>query len=460
MTGGGARAAYQVGVLRALAELLPPDVDTPFPIICGTSAGAINAAVIAVDALEFPARRAAPHDGVEELPRASRLPRRPAGRALEQRALDARAADAAARPQRGRSRCSTTRRSKELLARYLDFSAIQRAIDARRPDRVQHHLLGLHLGTVGHFLPGPARACSPGSARAASAFRCRSRSSTCSRRAALPFIFPPVHINREYFGDGSMRQIAPVSPALHLGADRLFVIGVGRQLQPQRRTASRVETHPSLAQIAGHALNSIFLDSLEVDLERLQRINRTLEIIPRELLEKSNYPLHRVDFRVITPSEELEKIAVAHRDELPRTIRALLLHGGGHAQERREPALLPAVRALLLPRAHPARLQRHDGAQGRAGGVPRLDLARPCPGRRGCRQGSAVGNARRDNATRATSVSIGNSAAIRNFLLAPGLPVWVGCRGVSGRLPRPARLHAPASFRKADLHEPSIRQGK
>jgi NTE family protein len=120
-----------------------------------------------------------------------------------------------------------------------------------------------------------------------------------------------------------MRQIAPVSPALHLGADRLFVIGVGRQIQ---QTAERVQvdTHPSLAQIAGHALNSIFLDSLEVDLERLQRINRTIEMIPPEALERSRYPLHHVDYRVISPSEEPERLAVAHADELPVTIRALL----------------------------------------------------------------------------------------------------------------------------------------
>jgi len=120
-----------------------------------------------------------------------------------------------------------------------------------------------------------------------------------------------------------MRQIAPVSPALHLGADRLLVIGVGRQLQPTAERVS-VETHPSLAQIAGHALNSIFLDSLEVDLERLQRINRTIEMIPGEVLERTRYPLHRVDFRVISPSEELERIALAHADELPPAIRMLL----------------------------------------------------------------------------------------------------------------------------------------
>jgi NTE family protein len=141
--------------------------------------------------------------------------------------------------------------------------------------------------------------------------------------SALPFIFPAVHINREYFGDGSMRQIAPVSPALHLGADRLCVIGVGRQLQAQQERI-KTDAYPSLAQIAGHCLNSIFLDSLEVDLERLQRINRTLSIMPPDIRAANNMPLHEVDFRVISPSEALEKIAVAHVGELPRTIRTLL----------------------------------------------------------------------------------------------------------------------------------------
>jgi NTE family protein len=123
-----------------------------------------------------------------------------------------------------------------------------------------------------------------------------------------------------------MRQIAPVSPALHLGADRVLVIGVGRQLQPGRE---RGDGHPTLAQIAGHALNSIFYDSLETDLERLQRVNRTLELIPPEVLARNHYPLRHIEFRVLAPSEELERIALAHRDELPRTIRMLLFTVGG-----------------------------------------------------------------------------------------------------------------------------------
>jgi NTE family protein len=138
--------------------------------------------------------------------------------------------------------------------------------------------------------------------------------------AALPFIFPAVKLHREYFGDGSMRQIAPVSPALHLGADRVLIVGSGRQSVEQARARSNV--YPSLAQIAGHALNSIFLDSLMVDIERLERINRTLKLIPPEAVKDSQ--LRPVKVLFITPSQPLERIAARFVHELPRTVRFIL----------------------------------------------------------------------------------------------------------------------------------------
>jgi NTE family protein len=140
--------------------------------------------------------------------------------------------------------------------------------------------------------------------------------------SALPFIFPAVKINREYFGDGTMRQTAPLSPALHLGADRLFVIGTGRYGTEVARVRS--SRYPSLAQIAGHALNSIFLDSLYGDIERLQRINRTISLIPPEKLGEGGLPLRPIKVLVISPSQPLERIAVRFLRELPWTVRFLL----------------------------------------------------------------------------------------------------------------------------------------
>jgi NTE family protein len=217
-----------------------------------------------------------------------------------------------------------------LLRRHLDFSAVQRAIEAGDLVAFAVTCSGYTSGQSVTFFQGrPGLQPWRRARRVGLAMPITVEHLLAS--SALPFIFPPVLINREYFGDGSMRQIAPVSPALHLGADRLLVIGVGRQLQhnPER---VRTDAYPTLAQIAGHALNSIFLDSLEVDLERLQRINRTIEIIPEEVLAQKNYALRIVDFRVLSPSEELEKIAARCAGELPRPIRMLFLSVGALKQ--------------------------------------------------------------------------------------------------------------------------------
>jgi NTE family protein len=140
--------------------------------------------------------------------------------------------------------------------------------------------------------------------------------------SALPFIFPAVRIDREFFGDGSMRQIAPLSPALHLGAKRLMVVATSG---PEETHAQPVKSpsYPSLAQIAGHALNSIFLDQLETDLERLGRINQTISLIPPEIRRNGSLSLHRVEVLTVVPSEPLDAIAARHTRALPWTIRTL-----------------------------------------------------------------------------------------------------------------------------------------
>lgn len=327
LTGGGARAAYQVGVLRALSEFLPDEAKTPFPIICGTSAGSINATVLAVNAANF-------RHAVRQLMtvwknfHVGHVYRSDVFGALLNSARWLFAGLTGGLRLGGKPIALLDNTPlAALLRRYVDFAAIQRAIDER-------HLIALSI-TCSGYTSGQSVTFYQGQPDLQNWQRARRIGVAMPiaiehllASSALPFIFPPMRINREYFGDGSMRQIAPLSPALHLGAERVLVIGVGRQLQPN---AERLQgsSYPTLAQVAGHALNSIFLDSLEVDLERMQRINRTIELIPEEIRKKANDPLQKVDFRVITPSEELEKIAAEHADELPRTIRTLLSTVGG-----------------------------------------------------------------------------------------------------------------------------------
>jgi NTE family protein len=321
LSGGGARAAYQVGVLRAISEMLPANVPTPFPIICGTSAGAINATVLAANARNF-------RQGVRQLMtvwknfhvnhvyRSDLLGvMRNSGKWI----VSALAGGLGAETPISLLDNGPLGR---LISTQLDYSAIERAIGNRELYAFSITCSGYTSGeSVTFYQAAPGVEPWRRARRIGVAARIRPEHLLAS--SALPFIFPAVHINREYFGDGSMRQIAPVSPALHLGADRLFVIGVGRQLQAQQERI-RTEAYPSLAQIAGHCLNSIFLDSLEVDLERLQRINRTLSLMPADVRARNNMPLHQVDFRVIAPSEALEKIAGMYMHELPRIIRILL----------------------------------------------------------------------------------------------------------------------------------------
>jgi NTE family protein len=141
--------------------------------------------------------------------------------------------------------------------------------------------------------------------------------------AAIPFAFPATKINREYFGDGSIRQMAPLSPALHLGATRVFIIGTAKLVKDMPERISS-ELYPSLAQIAGHAMASIFLDSLAVDVELLQRVNATLTVVDHDRLKQSGMNLHHVDVCLACPNEPLETQAHRHVGDLPWTTRFLM----------------------------------------------------------------------------------------------------------------------------------------
>jgi NTE family protein len=149
--------------------------------------------------------------------------------------------------------------------------------------------------------------------------------------SAIPLLFAPVKIGPQYFGDGAVRQSAPISPALHLGANRVLVIGVSGNprgpaaAEPVARSYTGLQ--PTLAQIGGHLLNSTFIDSLESDIELLQRLNGFSHLLPDDV------PAHSlgaapVEVLVISPSQPIDEIAARHRQELPRALR-LFLRGPG-----------------------------------------------------------------------------------------------------------------------------------
>jgi len=165
--------------------------------------------------------------------------------------------------------------------------------------------------------------------------------------SAIPFVFPAVALDisghTEYCGDGSMRQAAPISPAVHLGAERILVVGAGRMHEPAGERIASSE-YPNLAQIAGHALSNIFLDALAVDVERLQRINATLALLPPRALAQTS--LKPIKVLVISPSERLDDIAARHLTSLPLPIRALL--GGLGVSGKGDDARGAALASYLL----------------------------------------------------------------------------------------------------------------
>lgn len=322
MQGGGARAAYQVGVLKALSEILGHPEENPFPIITGTSAGAINAAVLAVHADNF-AR------GVETLvnvwtnftPDQVYRTDFPGVARNSLKWLSAFLFGAVTKNHR--VSLFDNAPLAELIAKHVDLPKIAAHIESGVLRAVSVTAAGYTSGQNCAFFQAAPEVQGWRRSQRVGIRVSQLRAEHLMASSAIPFAFPAMKINREYFGDGSIRQMAPCSPALHLGAERVFVVGTARLVRdiPDRL---RGDEYPSLAQIAGHAMASIFLDTLAVDIELLQRINSTLTVVDYEKLKASGMNLHHVDVCVACPQEPLETLAYEHVRDLPWTIRALM----------------------------------------------------------------------------------------------------------------------------------------
>ncbi len=345
LTGGGARAGYQVGVLKAIAQIRRGAGTTggnPFPIIAGTSAGAINASALATRADDFDAAVA---DLVEVWSnfRAGQVYRSDlpgiigTGARWLTMLMFGWLIPGLQRPQSLLDNSPL----KASLRVWVDPKRIRELMD-------QGHLRGLAV-TASSYGSGlhvtfyeSTTDIQPWKRSKRIAIRGEIDTSHLLASSAIPFVFPAVPLSidgrTEYFGDGSMRQSAPISPAIHLGADRVLIVGGGRINEPPGPRAGSSE-YPNLAQIAGHALSNIFLDSLTADAERLQRINKTLKLLPEEARGQTR--LRPIDVLMISPSERLDDLAGKHIGSLPLPIRALLRAVGvsGRGESARGAAL-------------------------------------------------------------------------------------------------------------------------
>jgi NTE family protein len=324
LMGGGARTAYQAGVLHALASMIglaSSTIDPPFPfrILVGTSAGALNATFLASRVGE--GLNAFAHlanfwsmlrsSGVYHLkvPAWIRSSRIAAALFLSQQ----------------------VRAQQAFLNNTPLVDTLHKAISLGNIDAALHdktllalaatassYTSGVHW-TFCQTAKGPAMASWNRPGRRADFQPITIEHLMAS--SALPFIFPstPLWVDgrREYFGDGSMRQSSPLSPALHLGAGKVLVIGVGQPERsglagmPQAMNGSR----PTLGAIAGHALASVFQDTLQADVEQAIRVSSTMRQLPREIA--AIMPYRAVDILAMAPSQSLDALAQAHASELP-----------------------------------------------------------------------------------------------------------------------------------------------
>jgi NTE family protein len=320
LPGGGARAAYQAGVLAAICEMLPDPTVNPFPIVCGTSAGAINAATLACQADNFRGAVDALGDVWRNMHAGDVYRADPLGIvASGGRWLSSLALGWLVR--RSPRSLLDNDPLRQLLRSRLDFANVDRAIASGALRALAITASGY---TSGHSITFFQAAAGIDAWSRMHRFGSRDRITVehLMASAAIPFVFPAVRLHREWFGDGSMRQLAPLSPAIHLGAEKVLVIGAGRMSEKVER--QRGEIYPSLAQVAGHALSSIFLDGLAVDIERMQRINRTLSAIPDEVKRNAGMTLRPIETLVIAPSQRLDRLAARHARALPRAVRVLL----------------------------------------------------------------------------------------------------------------------------------------
>jgi NTE family protein len=346
LTGGGARAAYQVGVLVAIAHALRKRGEGqdlsghPFKILCGTSAGALNIATLASHPEGF-------------LPAVLHLERIWSSFRAEQ-VFVADNIGLASSTGKWLSALTLgwlsghtpkalldTSPLRRLLSRELDLSQIDRHLEARDLHAVAVTASSYSSGEHLTFYSAP-KALEPWQRAKRKAIRSLMTIEHLLASSAIPVLFPPVALQVEgqtqWFGDGAMRQVAPISPAIHLGAKAILAIGT-RSTEQDVATAehaTQTQTQPSLAQIGGHALAGLFLDSLSSDAEQLARTNEVIRLLDPQARSKSG--LREVALLQINPSESLEPIALSFRLHLPWMLRKLFGRVG--ATEARGAVLL------------------------------------------------------------------------------------------------------------------------
>ncbi len=327
LSGGGARAAYQVGVLNAVKELLPKTAHNPFPVICGTSAGALNALALATHSGNF----SDSIDNLNDIWQQLETTKVFHTSWMSLLAGGGRLLASLMNEGIGKKHSIALLNNaplREFIGEHIHFPQLGESLDSG-------HLKAVSVTAMNYSSGESISFCQGNDVREWRRYRRTGVHAKLSldhlmASSAIPGIFPAARLGRDYYGDGALRQVAPISPALHLGADRIFVIGVSGNRNPLHWGKPQIPTKhsPSIAQVFGHLFSSAFIDSLEGDLEHLERVNELLRLIPTETLVEKGIALRPVETLAISPSKQLDKIAGRRLKSMPRSVRYFLRSAG------------------------------------------------------------------------------------------------------------------------------------
>jgi NTE family protein len=315
LPGGGARSAYQVGVLKAIAGWLPPATPLPFSILCGTSAGAINAAVLA-------ARAGDARDATSALARVwgdFRVPQvfRAGTRDMLRSGLHLMLALISGGWLLPLPRALfDTSPLRELLSKNIDFARLSETLARGMPDSVAVTATNVTSGDSVSFVE-TSRPFAGWDRAARQGVAVRLDVAHLMASSAIPMLFPSVVVEGTHYGDGAIRQTMPLAPAIHLGADRILVIGA----RPHLRRPRTSQPEPNMAEQFGFMLDTLFMEGLQSDLERLERVNTLLAHARPGPLPLG---LRHVETMLVLPQRDPSAIALAHRQAIPSSLRALL----------------------------------------------------------------------------------------------------------------------------------------
>lgn len=316
LSGGGARGAYQAGVLRRVAEMRP---DLPFSILVGSSAGAVNISFLACRANEF---SKAVEDlnklwgelTIDKIYRAGTFSLSWTG----MRWLRDLAGGGLVAGSRVQSLLNV-HPLEDLVKTNMNFQNIPTFISENKLRAVSLIATSYTTGQTVNFLHADPNVIPwTGTRRVAVATALNLEHVLAS--CAIPFFFPAVRVSDGYFGDGNIRLSNPFSPAVKLGARRIFAVSLRRQTLAREMTAV-VHGYPPPAQVAGILLNSIFLDSFDDDAQQLERVN---SLVRAGAPTNNATPLRQIKLLMMTPSRDLGRLATEYQNRFPAGLRWLL----------------------------------------------------------------------------------------------------------------------------------------